>query len=72
MYVRNSIPKLDEDRFMEDDLKKAIHFVSQGDLIERVENELNIKEENLLEFSNLELYVCTYYSPRLFSCVVTL
>ena len=26
----------------------------KGDLIERVENELNVKEENLLDFSNLE------------------
>ena len=40
--VRNSIPKLEEDRFMEEDLQKAIQFVRSGEIIEKVEDRLKL------------------------------
>ena len=40
--VRESIPKLEVDRFMENDLQTAIDFVSSGKLIEWVEYRLKL------------------------------
>ena len=40
--VRKSIPKLEVDRFMENDLQTAIDFVSSGKLIKWVEDRLKL------------------------------